>query len=265
MKNNLINKRFGRLVVVKEIGQYKNREIIWHCKCDCGNEVDVRGSSLKSGKTKSCGCIAREKSHIRFFKDLTGKRFDRLTVITKCGMDNNGCFTWLCRCDCGNEIVVSGANLRRGTTKSCGCYKRDMVTSHGMTKTSFYHTWQGMRSRCTNKNSKAYQNYGGRGITVCNRWSSFENFKEDMYESYLNHVNEFGEDNTSIDRIDVNGNYEPSNCRWATWGEQNNNKRNNKYIDGFTLAEYSRNLGLTYRLSTNKANNMGLGVHNELP
>ena len=235
MKHNLMNKRFGRLSVIKEAGRYKNREVIWHCKCDCGNEVDVRGSRLSSGNTKSCGCFAKEKSHNRFFKDLTGNTFGRLTVIKKCGLDSNGCFTWLCRCDCGNEIIASGANLRRGTTKSCGCYKIDMVTLHKMTKTQFYHVWQGMRARCNNKNLKAYKHYGGRGIKVCERWKDFNNFMDDMYESYSKHINEYGERNTSIDRIDVNGNYEKSNCRWATWKEQNNNKRNNKYIGGVIL------------------------------
>lgn len=197
-------------------------------------------------------------------KDITGEKFGRLTVIKKCGLDSSGCYTWLCRCDCGNEIVVTGASLRRGSTKSCGCYKIDMITSHKMTKTRFYHVWQGMCARCNNKNSKAYKNYGGRGISVCDRWKKFENFKEDMYESYLKHVNGYSEKNTTLDRTDVNGNYCKENCRWATWEEQNSNRRNNKYIDGVTLAEYSRKIGLNYRLSISRINNKGLSLDNEL-
>ena len=116
--------------------------------------------------------------------------------------------------------------------------------------TRFYKIWAKMKERCLNKNCAAYLSYGGRGITVCDRWHKFENFRDDMYESYLSHVNEFGEKNTSIDRIDNNGNYCKENCRWATRKEQNNNTRKNVYVKYkdrvVTMAEYSRITGNKY-------------------
>lgn len=151
---------------------------------------------------------------------------------------------------------VCYANLKNGKTKSCGCYNRELIsnlsTTHGMSKTRFYSEWKALRRRCYGKNQKSYVEYGARGIIVCDRWKdSFENFKEDMYESYLNHVAEFGEQNTSIDRIDVNGNYELSNVRWATWEEQANNKRDNHYIfidgDTKTIAEWADVSGINAR------------------
>ena len=99
-----------------------------------------------------------------------------------------------------------------------------------MSRTRFYRIWQDIIKRCDNQNTKSYKHYGGRGITYCERWKEFLNFKEDMYESYLKHVEEFGEKQTTIDRIDVNGNYKKSNCRWATWKEQANNKRGDEEI-----------------------------------
>lgn len=156
--------------------------------------------------------------------DLTGKKYNRLTVIEQKEPDKRGEIQWLCECDCGNTKIVASYNIRKGLVKSCGCYQRDRVKTHGMSKTTEYLSWQHMKDRCNNPKNKHYHNYGGRGIKVCDRWvDSFENFLEDMGKKPDNSY--------SIDRMDVNGNYEPDNCRWATYEEQSNNMRNTIKID----------------------------------
>lgn len=155
---------------------------------------------------------------------------------------------WLCLCDCGNETIAKATQLVKGSKKSCGCrksistIKRNFV--HGHTHTRLYRIWSLMKDRCNNINTHAYVNYGGRGITVCDEWLSFEPF----YEWAMN--NGYTQD-LSIDRINNNGNYEPSNCRWATVLEQATNKRTNRIISfngvSRTMSEWARSLGLDYK------------------
>jgi len=159
------------------------------------------------------------------FKDLTGQKFNRLRVLKIIGKNEKGHYVWECKCDCNIIINVLGVNLTNNRTKSCGCLWKDKFIKHNMWKTRFYKIWLGMKSRCFNKNNARYKCYKGRGITVCDRWLDFNNFKEDMYESYTKHVEEYGEKETTIDRIDNDKNYEKDNCRWATWSEQSKNKR----------------------------------------
>lgn len=150
--------------------------------------------------------------------DISGKTYDRLTVIRKVQNKNQKHNThWLCRCTCGKETVVSKPNLTSGHTKSCGCLNKDIITKHGKYKTAEYKTWCAIHSRCKNHKLKGYKNYGGRGISVCERWGSFENFLSDMGKRPSS--------KHSIERVDVNGNYEPSNCKWATTKEQSINTR----------------------------------------
>lgn len=156
-------------------------------------------------------------------KDLTGKKFGMIEVIKDSGeRKRNGDVLWLCKCKiCGKEAKIRTYNLKK--SKSCGCLsvKNRFKKTHGKTKSSEYIIWAGMKSRCLDINNQAYKNYGGRGIKVCNRWiNSFENFLNDMGQRPSKKY--------TIDRIDNNSDYEPENCKWSTYSEQNRNRRNNK-------------------------------------
>ena len=164
------------------------------------------------------------------FIDLVGKTFGRLTVVEKTDKrGSSGAVFWKCLCICGKTKDVSSSCLRTNQTKSCGCWFLDIASQkgkakkvHGKTGTRIYRIWSNMKSRCNSKTNKKYSIYGARGIKVCERWEKFENFYEDMGDA---------PDNMTLDRIDVNGNYEISNCRWATQKEQQNNRRNNLILE----------------------------------
>ncbi len=160
--------------------------------------------------------------------DLTGKKFGKLAVLGIGERKKAGVY-WLCKCDCGKEKLILGQHLRYGGTVSCGCSSVERISilnkTHGETKTRLYKIWCGMICRCKNKNRKSYNIYGARGISVCDEWlNSYKSFKE---WALLNGYQE----NLTIDRIDVNGNYEPSNCRWSTQKEQSNNTRRTVFIE----------------------------------
>lgn len=168
--------------------------------------------------------------------DLTGQRFGRLVVIEETKpfySSGRKRMMWLCKCDCGNVLAVRGENLRCKNTMSCGCYKKERTresnTKHGLTNSRIYYIWNSMLERCNHPSCRSYKYYGDRGIKVCKQWRKFEPF----YEWAMS--NGYREDLT-IDRIDVNGNYEPSNCRWVDLYTQGRNKRNNRLvtIDGIT-------------------------------
>lgn len=223
---DLTGQRFGRLTVIKR-AENKGNKTMWLCKCDCGNEVISEGSSLKNGDTKSCGCLRREKTGKRYFKDLTGQKFGMLTVLKR--VENKGKdVAWLCSCDCGKDTVTTTSRLNSGMTKSCGCLKlKGYNWKHEGSNTRIYNIWQSMKQRCFTPSCFAYKWYGERGISICSDWlgeNGFLNFRKWSLEHGY-------KDNLSIDRIDVNGNYEPSNCRWATAKEQGNNTRNNRLLE----------------------------------
>lgn len=206
--------------------------------------------------------VERKWFYMGKFVDLKGQKFGRLTVIKKTGTKNRKAI-WKCKCDCGEYREVPTCHLKSGHTTSCGCYHSEISklvnTTHGGRKDRLYTIWADMRKRCYSKNEKSYKNYGGRGIIVCNEWlgkDGYKNFREWAYESGYDKNSK--NKKCTLDRIDVNGNYEPNNCRWADMGVQNRNKRDNVLItyNGVTkvLKDWSKEFGvpvetIRYRLS----------------
>lgn len=216
--------RYGRLLVTgrgQNVGRTK--QAAWDCRCDCGTVVTVLGDNLRTGNSRSCGCLHREITAATHLGELTpGDRFGRLVVLRR---DRNlgRQAAWLCECDCGYVAIVRGTCLRLGRVRSCGCLLREhpgMKPRHGMTGTPTWNSWSSMLARCTDPNATGWKHYGGRGIRVCPQWQrgpgGFERFLADMGTRPVG---------TSLDRIDNEGNYEPSNCRWATPKEQRSNQR----------------------------------------
>lgn len=174
--------------------------------------------------------------------DLTGQRFGRWTVIAPHKPP-----LWECECDCGTKRLVQAPSLKIGSSKSCGCYKDERVKTHGKSGTPIYEVWRTMLKRCNSPTSRQYHNYGARGIRVCERWHTFENFYADMGDA---------PEGKSLDRIDNDGNYEPSNCRWTTQKQQIRNKRNTSRVmyRGKTvpLAELCEKRGLPLKRVRNR-------------
>ena len=181
--------------------------------------------------------------------DLTGMVFGKLEVLRR---DINHIKTsptdssihWICKCKCGNTLSVDSKHLRYGLTKSCGCYQSEVIgklrRTHGATNSPEHSSWSAMRNRCNNPHCVSFPNYGGRGIKVCKEWDSFSNFLSDMGKRPKG---------TSIDRIDVDGNYCPANCKWSTKFEQAQNRRIDVYVSigGITktIAEWSRSYNVS--------------------
>lgn len=218
----------------------------WNCVCSCGSTQVLSTTDLVKGKSTNCGC--------KRYEDLTGKRFGRWTVLRESGIkvEPNGKHLrfWVCRCDCGTVREVYQRRLKNGKSLSCGCYKNEVTaqfsTKHGLYKSRIYKIWHGMKKRCYLPSMPTYKHYGGRGITVCEEWLG-NNGLQNFYDWAM--ANGYTDDLT-IDRIDVNGNYEPNNCRWVTMKVQANNKRNNRYLevdgDTVTMSELSEASGIPY-------------------
>lgn len=172
--------------------------------------------------------------------NLIGQTFGRLTVISE-GPKQSGKIRWVCLCSCGKTKVVTRSNLTSGHTQSCGCRQvdsaREMATKHGGSSTRLFRIWSKMRERCSYARGVRWSRYGGRGISVCDEWKEFSSFRDwALSNGYA--------DNLSIDRIDINGNYEPSNCRWVTAKEQARNTSTNAVFGGKCIAEWAEETGI---------------------
>lgn len=232
---------FGNLTTIKEDTRYRGAKR-WICKCDCGNQIYANEKALLSRYIISCGC------HKKNVKDIVGNRFGFLEVLYRTTDDPFGKTQWVCQCDCGNTCVKSYRSLsEKSTVPSCGCYTNELLseknTKHGLTHHPLRKVWQRMRDRCNDPRDRAYPDYGGRGIKVCDRWNGdFMAFFEDMSPTYQHGL--------ELDRIDNDGPYSPENCRWATHKENVRNRRSTLWIDSIygeiPVGEFCEKTGMDY-------------------
>lgn len=226
-----VGTRFGMLTISKILNPSRKHGTV-ECTCDCGKVLTIAYKYLSNKLVNSCGCCSREQAqkngHYKKYpkSSLVGQTFGRLTVIKEVEKENNNRKRyWLCKCTCNKEIIVEQGNLKNHLTQSCGCLRKEKAVQNnpthlnGLSETRLYQTWYNMKERCYNKERKDYEYYGKIGITVCEEWKS--NFLS-FYEWAINNGYE---DDLTIDRVNPYGNYEPTNCRWATRKEQAHNKR----------------------------------------
>lgn len=227
MKNaNLVGMHFANLTVM-EVKNIKGREIAI-CRCRCGKDgIEIRPSRLINDTRPIKGCkncvnsyAMHQRSEAKRLPD--GTRLSRLVILDS--KIENHARVYRCRCDCGRVVYAKRKDLVHGKVKSCGCLIKEQATSHKMSRSRLYRIWAGMKNRCQNSRNTHYKNYGGRGITICTEWEEFEPFMKWALEK--GGYDEWDK-RLTIDRIDTNGNYCPSNCRWVTNEAQQNNKRDN--------------------------------------
>lgn len=250
-KIDLTGQKFGRLTVIKEIEPYiaprGAKWVQWECICDCGKIVHATTETLRRGTTRSCGCLAAEEKRRRgrtIPKDLMGQKFGHLTVLG-CTRKQSGKRAWSCICDCGKQTVVGTYELTSGLVKSCGAGEHKVI--HGKRNSRLYRIYNAMKQRCHNPTSQSYQWYGAKGISVCDEWrDDFQAFYDWAMANGYNPDAPRGE--CSIDRIDVNGNYCPENCRWVTMQKQQFNKHTTRVFsyngEQMTVAEFSKKYGI---------------------
>jgi hypothetical protein len=225
-EQNISNQRFGKWLTVRKVGGGRPRGAMWLCRCDCGAERVVSSSSLRFGNSTNCGCGRAE--------DLSGQSFGRWTVLARGENEPNRMLKWLCVCKCGTERLVRGAALKNGTSTSC----------HGCKRSHEYmaerNIWRMMLRRCQDPEDLAYPGYGGRGIAVCKRWQTFENFYADMGPRPSVQM--------TLERKDNNGPYSPQNCEWLDRIAQANNRRSNRVLTfrgkTQTIQQWARETGI---------------------
>lgn len=237
--------KFGRLTIMSEVNTPKGKKGRYFlCKCRCGNVREYPLRVLRNGTTTSCGCYSKE-SRIRYYFINKGTHIGKLTV-TKFNIVNSLDEKIEFRCDCGKIKNINLWSVLFGKTYSCGCYVLEKNSKlNGISKTRVYSIFRRMKERCYNPKNKRYSSYGARGIRICNEWLN----KNDGIVNFYNWSMSHGyKDNLTIDRIDVNGNYSPNNCRWITNKEQQNNKTNNVYItykgERKTISQWAEFLGV---------------------
>ena len=186
------------------------------------------------------------------FNDLTGQKFGKLMVIKRVENAKDKQAQWLCQCECGNTKIVKAISLRKGNTRSCGC----LAKPHGLRYTRLYGTWKSIKQRCCNPNSKQYKGYGGRGIKLCQEWVNFKSFYDWAMDNGYDENAPKGK--CTLDRIDNNGNYEPSNCRFVTEKVQANNRRDNHFLtfnnETHTVKQWAEIMGITYETLFSRLN-----------
>lgn len=231
----LVGEKFGRLLVLKyEKAEQAGKHGMYKCLCDCGNIIHTRKSALLAGKSTSCGHCYQKRIY-------PGMRTKMLTVVKQAGKNEHRSILWECRCDCGKVINVTASALRKGQ-QSCGCIAGKVT--HHQTNTRLYSIWSGIKRRCYNQHDKSYQKwYGSKGIMMCDEWkNNFISFRDwSISNGYA--------EGLTIDRINSDGNYEPSNCRWVTPRTQATNKSNNVWLthngETLTVTDWARRLKVT--------------------
>ena len=256
---DMIGQRYGKLLVISRTENRPTKRgdgiTMWKCQCDCGKIIECSRQVLKSGNKKDCGC-GKE------YKELIGEKFGRLTVqeIIKNGKQN---VKAKCICECGKITTPTVSRILSGKTKSCGCWSIEKMTrnkiKHGMSHTRIYGVWKGMYKRCYDKECEEYKNYGGRGISICDEWLGEIGVKNFINWALSNGYNENAErGECTIDRINVNGNYEPDNCKFSNMQEQLYNKRNTLHIyvygELLTVKEISEKYGISKDIIRNRYN-----------
>lgn len=233
---NLSNLSYGKLKVTNNY-KIENKKTYWLCNCSCGGQKWIRADHLVSKKVVACGlCEGNE---------CIGKKFGKLTVIKRLPKEENQRqYKFLCRCECGEYHTSTLGHLKDGHV-SC-CKKCNRVFEKHEHHRVLYKRWHDMISRCEKENTKSYHNYGGRGIKVCEEWrTNYMSFREWSLDNGF-------EKGLELDRIDVNGDYKPENCRWITHKENANNKRNTIRIEGIPLVEISNTYNLDYKMLWSK-------------
>lgn len=259
---DLTGQRFGKLVVLEKGETHKTAGgqyfTTWICKCDCGNLTTVQSTKLRKGHTTSCGCV--KKAGKQMYQDLTGMKFNRLTVISYIPISErkSKTYSWLCKCDCGKLVDGNPSKLKNGLQKSCGCLKEEIKYNIGNVNKKYkfinkrlYSIYQAMVHRCYDKNGREYHNYGGRGITVCEEWLG--EFGYDVFAEWaLNNGYDLNAKHgvCTLDRINVDKGYSPENCTWITNQQQQCNKRTNVNLtyNGEThcMTEWARILNIPF-------------------